>query len=481
MAKEAAEKVPADYQKAKSDEDACVRYNQTHNNLDYLEKINRRRLRKVSRRTKRTLYRLKRKYYRRNKRLRKRNWRACAKQWKKQVSKVNRFTCWRKFRPRSRRKRGTLWVGGSYEVSINGVSCGTSPFKGRLRPGSYNVELRKGDAVVQTYKINLPRRRLVVLLPKSENTAIAAAPTPRASNTKKTDGGGGLNLNLGNDSTSTQGNGSTPPPNSRQNQAMNNGGQVDDPETPGGLNKTIQRKGETPLFLAVGTRMYTRSLTFQDDLYGKLNAYNLNFAPTISIDLEWYPAAHFTKGPATYVGLFGGVHYTVGVRSVQATAQGESVYEASALSWNVGITGKIPVGPVFLQPRVAFGGQSFDTGASNNPNLLIPAVDYQTVRLGAAVKWNINSTFAVRGSANYRIPLSTGELGSDTYFPKISGGGLDVGAHLFIRIMPLLGVQVGAEYVRYFFAMNVEQNDPLIVGGAVDQYINFDLRVSLHF
>jgi hypothetical protein len=68
-----------------------------------------------------------------------------------------------------------------------------------------------------------------------------------------------------------------------------------------------------------------------------------------------------------------------------------------------------------------------------------------------------------------------GAFGS--WFPRNQGTGFDLGAGFGWESDLGLGVRIGFDMQRYFFAVRPEPGDELIVGGAADQFMTGTIDV----
>src|SRR5690606_17903998 len=108
----------------------------------------------------------------------------------------------------------------------------------------------------------------------------------------------------------------------------------------------------------------------------------------------------------------------------------------------------------------------------------IPSVSYQYVRGGVSLAYPITDRLAVRAGLAWRHLLGTGEFQSDEWFPRVTGAGVDSALGITYDLFSGLSAHLSADLRRYFFAMNPEVGDELIVGGAIDQYLSMSLGLG---
>jgi hypothetical protein len=102
---------------------------------------------------------------------------------------------------------------------------------------------------------------------------------------------------------------------------------------------------------------------------------------------------------------------------------------------------------------------------------LVPDTRYRYVRLGGAVGVPLGSRVNVTADAGYRMLTTSGDLASTTWFPWATGDGVDASLGVDVRVTQTIHAYVRGSVRRYFFAMNPEPGDALVVGGAIDQYL----------
>lgn len=270
-------------------------------------------------------------------------------------------------------------------------------------------------------------------------------------------------------------------------------------EALGGRAKTIKRRkeekkkekekreevasgGGTPdhpaLDASIGVRGFSRRLRYSDDIFGVLSKYTLPFWPAGVLAVDWYPASHFTTGWLTYLGLTAQLELSAGIKS--STATGDT-FKTTYTSFLIGPKFRYPIGRAEVVGSIAYGGQSFgftpttDSGAAP----LLPDVSYKFLRFGASGRVPVSERFAVGAGLGYLAVTGTGELGSAAFFPRISGGGFDLGLFGSYAMTNRLDLRLGFDFRRYFFSMNPEVGDPLIAGGATDQYVSVTLGLGL--
>jgi hypothetical protein len=109
---------------------------------------------------------------------------------------------------------------------------------------------------------------------------------------------------------------------------------------------------------------------------------------------------------------------------------------------------------------------------------LVPDTEYRFARLGAGATFPLGAATA-NTSLGYRRLFGTGELTAEQWFPRATGGGVDAMFGCELALTRYVRAHVQTEVRRYFFAMNPEPGDALIVGGALDEYLIVTAGLSL--
>ena len=234
----------------------------------------------------------------------------------------------------------------------------------------------------------------------------------------------------------------------------------------------------TALNLGVGIELFSRRFFYKDDIFMALSKYSLPLGPAPQLELDWFPGAHVSQGAIARIGISFGFNYAVGITSV---ANDGTRYSTSAMRLRAALMGRLTLGPLELLPHVGYRLQSYSiaNGATGAAKPNIPDVNYSTLRAGLGLKISLVGPLSVTGGFAYQAPLSTGEIGTAKYFPRLKAGGLD--ANVGIAIGPLvnhLELRLSGDYVRYWYSMNPEPGDAAIAGGATDDYFGGSLMIA---
>ncbi len=219
------------------------------------------------------------------------------------------------------------------------------------------------------------------------------------------------------------------------------------------------------LTVAVTGRPQLRTLRYRDDLADTLRAYDLA-APAARLDVAWRPAR---AGALRHLAVRASYEQAVGVNGSRTDDGME--FATSASEWTAGVRGELPVGGARLALDAGYGEQRFTVDDDAVGDDLVPDVTYRYVRGALGLTVPVGDKLAVDASAGYRYLVGTGDLGSDAWFPRQTGAGVDAAAGVRYAVAGPVELHAGLDLRRYFFAMNPEPGDPRIAGGAVDQYV----------
>jgi hypothetical protein len=239
--------------------------------------------------------------------------------------------------------------------------------------------------------------------------------------------------------------------------------------------------GKTPLTFAVTLGGFNRNYSYNDDIFGRLRAYSLDFGPLVGAQLLWFPAAHFTDGFAGNIGLDARFETAFGIKSRDSRML---EFPTNMWGWSAGARVRIPFDDHQLFVNAGYGQQSFSIDAIDvdNPKPEVPDVNYKFLRAGAGARLAFGP-LAFEVDFAYLFLLSSGQLGSEQWFPREGGGGIEAGLTVgFFVVEDVLELRLGGQLRRYFFSLNPEVGDPddRIAGGALDQYWLGNLGIAVH-
>ena len=230
----------------------------------------------------------------------------------------------------------------------------------------------------------------------------------------------------------------------------------------------------------LGFRAFGRSLTWSGDPDQALARYALPFAPAIALDATWYPGAHFTSGIAANLGIAFSGDVGVGISSKQDTSRFGTRYDRFRVSGAF----RQPFGSTFSLEAVAgFSTQTFsiDPVAANDgsarPN--IPSVTFNGPRAGLGVRLVKLGPVGIDAMAGLTFLAWTGELGTEAYFKRAGGFGIDAGGGVSIELVENVQVRAGLDWTRYLLTLRPEEGARFTAPSAADQYLGGS--VALHW
>lgn len=252
-----------------------------------------------------------------------------------------------------------------------------------------------------------------------------------------------------------------------------------EPEPPAAAEVEPQRdRGPKPqaLRIAVGVKPGDRIYTPNDDLFVALSRYRQPLAPRIAFELDFFPGALATSGPASWFGLTASLDFLV---FVTAVASDGTRYTTSSLRVTASAMGRIPIIDDRLELGVLFGFalDTYEIGG----DAPVPDVSYSALRPGASVALRLFGPVYLRAAGGYHILLGTGQLGSAQYFPRLKGGGMDLEAGAMVRPLRFLELRASFDYRRFWFSFNPEPGDPYIAGGALDDSRGFSVTAAFTY
>lgn len=241
------------------------------------------------------------------------------------------------------------------------------------------------------------------------------------------------------------------------------------------LPATARAEEPVALDAELGAEVMGRYLSYHQDLFHRLNTYDLTAAPGAYGRAAFYPGALLGHRFASMVGV------TLGADIVSAPAsldtRGAPV-RVRAWGYTAGLRVRLPAGMPDVGLDLAYVAQRFTLGEST-PTLDagIPNVGAQSLRVGVSARVAITDRVAVSARGAFLAVLDTG-VAPSLYFPRLSTNAVEFGAGVAVGLWRGVEVRAGVEYRRYFSSMNPEPGDAYVVGGSVDQYITGTLGVG---
>ena len=275
--------------------------------------------------------------------------------------------------------------------------------------------------------------------------------------------------------------------------------QADEP-APKDDDKKPAKPGRAPFEVDLKMRGYSRSWEYTGSPIGArdpsathrtLQPYSLDFAPALDFAAILYPAAFLTDSIWSNFGVMGsmvlGIATSTDFEQQLPGTSNKLITELKTTSqaWDVGVRGRIPIGPVEIALFATYGTHSFilhgDEGGTGLAPL-VPDVKYTFVRLGGEGRVRI-AKFLAGAHIAPRILTSLHQIDLPyVWFPNAKGSGIDWGLMVGYGVLPFMDVVLNADFVGYDFDFNPMPADPLIgpvvAGGATDRYNSLSLGVK---
>lgn len=235
-------------------------------------------------------------------------------------------------------------------------------------------------------------------------------------------------------------------------------------------DESASGRGPSPLYVTAQLALFNRNLEYNDDLFGTLREYNLGLGPAVGFDLQWFPVAHFEPGSIfTSLGLDLRWSTSFGLKSSDSDG---SRFPTSSTWWHIGARWRQFAGPFELTGLLGYGQTNFSIDAidANNPAPDVPDVSYGYFRIGGEARWVIADVISLGLDVAVLPTLSTGQIGSEDWFPNASALGFEFGLKAGYSFVESLEVFAGFSYRRFGLSLNSEPGDDLVAGGALDEF-----------
>lgn len=230
---------------------------------------------------------------------------------------------------------------------------------------------------------------------------------------------------------------------------------------------------------ALGLRLTHRALRWSDNLFGEQRDYTAPVAPYLTLDAQWFPAAHVTEGWPAHVGVYASGAVAVGVDSTDSRGRR---FDTTAYELRAGVLGRVPLGLHALTAGVGYERRSFEVtaaeGAGDPDDAGVAGVTYDALSLDVDARLRATRRVSLSVGATGSLPLRFGDL-EDRLFPAVTGASFELRGGVSWRADAGVELRAIASYRRYFLAMNPAPGDRWIAGGLVDEFASLTLSVAL--
>jgi hypothetical protein len=222
--------------------------------------------------------------------------------------------------------------------------------------------------------------------------------------------------------------------------------------------------------IAVGGGFVRRTLGYNEDLFHALDAYRLTAGASLQVEAEAYPLERAHLGALSHLGIAGRYNREPGLASVD---DANDTLPTLSDAWEVGLKYRWPFTLAEGSAAAQLAHQRFSfqipPGATHTP--VIPGVSYSAARLALGARVPFAERFALLAVVAYLPVFGSGQMGSATYFPRLSVAAVEGGLGAAVRVFGPIDGRVFAAYRRYYYSMNPKPGDPFIAGGALDEYL----------
>jgi TolB-like protein len=225
--------------------------------------------------------------------------------------------------------------------------------------------------------------------------------------------------------------------------------------------------------ISLGPRVMARTFTYTDNLAG-LPGYTLSGAPALALDGALFPTAG-SASPARNFGFAGHFETSVAVKTVGRN--GAASHDTSLRAYWLGARYRVTSNNFLFTFGADYGEHLFNIDVQDTAP---PNVRYSIIRPSATVRADAGGGLSLTLTLAYLHVLSVGAMGQDDRFPRDSAVGAEVGAGIGYKVDDNFDVRLAADLRHYAHSMHVQQGDPLIVGGALDEHFGATLLIGYH-
>ncbi len=245
-----------------------------------------------------------------------------------------------------------------------------------------------------------------------------------------------------------------------------------------------------PLFaLELGGDLFARDFKYQQPETANLRAYSAQVIGAPKLKAELYPLSRSMTGIAAGLGVEASYSVALLLRS---QAAGGPLHPTSLNRLEAGL--RLNVRPFAssrfaIVPAVGFRNVSFSVAPASDGTTLdgLAGVSYSALALGAGVEAPLLDDQLVLFARGSFLPvLSSGEVISQTYFPRGSASGFELQGGAGYRVLGPVELRLAAHYTRFGLSFQSDPADARRAAGATDVYTGFrfflpGLNLSLRY
>jgi len=228
------------------------------------------------------------------------------------------------------------------------------------------------------------------------------------------------------------------------------------------------------LILSLSPEIGTRRVTYRDRVSTGLASYQSGALGLLRLGAEVFPSRGKGLPIVSDIGLFGETSRSL--RSHAQFAPGDS-FDDQWHAWDVGARWRgIFAGEEWLSLSIRYGSLSSDISGPQLYGVLLPTGTLQYWRPGLDLRLPLGP-LAISLSGGYLDVVVQDAIGHA--FPRATDAGVDAGASVSWSFTPRLELRLSGRYMRFFYSLHPQPQDPFVAGGALDEYAVFDLAFSL--
>jgi hypothetical protein len=251
--------------------------------------------------------------------------------------------------------------------------------------------------------------------------------------------------------------------------------------------------GLSALEVSLGAQVAQRLWEINDivPVGGRLSPYHNVTLPGVAAGLLIYPAAFFSSSPIRHLGVEVEFDRSIlGKTKVANSDPRDTLFQRLSF----GLKGRFPLLPVLH--LFVWGGVAGEALKLSGEKVIAASPDIyrQLVRGGITVRLIPTKQLTLDVGGGYRRVLvlnkDAGQLGSEDWFPRTAGHGLELQAGAQLKLTALWGIRLGLNATRDVYAFNptldmvkaradAGRPPPAIAGGAVDWNLSGRIGVAL--
>ena len=226
---------------------------------------------------------------------------------------------------------------------------------------------------------------------------------------------------------------------------------------------------------SLGPGAIARNFTFTDNPSGA-PGYRLPLAPALGGEVLLFPFMSPANAGslASHLGVAVAAASSLGARTAGRDS-GDAGHATRFATYRAGLRGRLASERAALVLGLDLGQQDFQMDVPDEA--FSPAIRYRFLRPSVAARLNLDH-LSVSLTAAYLGVTSTAGWSSASLFPRARASGVEGGLRVAYAVGGPLEIDGGADLRRFAFSLDARPGDPLIAGGAVDEYLVLAMRLT---